>query len=386
MINARLISRLKRVDWDFSDNFSDSPFSSFHWHPARFASQLAASFIGLLTRPDGLVVDSFVGSGTTLVEAQRLGRRGIGIDLNPISCLTTQSKTLVESSEKIEQYAATLKSDASSLLGRQRLPGRRDDAEGTIPTSVQFRKWYTPEVSRNLGQLWKRIQKYNGSCGILAKAAFSSILLSVCRETRHLGYVCDNSQPHGHHGGDVLGEFSRAIDKLSAAYRRRDEELTLRFGRGRPAEVAEVICGDAREVLRNLPPNSVDLVLTSPPYFGVYDYAKTQRLSLEWFGTEIEALRSSEIGARSKRHRRTAVEEYLSGLESVFLQARRILHENGALVVIIGQSASRQTVLNEVRERLKRLGFVLQLDQNRRVRSQRPQDPSIMGEHVLLFS
>src|SRR4051812_16843478 len=87
MLKSSLLSRLRNIDWDFSGSFSESPFSAIHFHPGRFASQLPASLIGLLSEPGDIVLDPFMGSGTTLVEAQRLGRQSIGIDINPVACL-----------------------------------------------------------------------------------------------------------------------------------------------------------------------------------------------------------------------------------------------------------------------------------------------------------
>lgn len=386
MINQRLVSRLKSIDWDFSDSFSDSPFSSIHWHPARFASQLPATFIGLLTRPGALVLDPFVGSGTTVVEAQRLGRRGLGIDLNPISCLATRSKTMSIPAEKLRRHVVKLKSAADAVLNTQPLLGQRIQLRHTIPKSVQTRKWYTNRVAERLALLWSEIQKQRNDVRLLGEAAFSAILLPVCRETRHWGYVCDNTQPIADHEGDVLVEFARVLDRLVLAYCERDLDLAKRFGPDATPGESEVIHGDARRVLATLSSRSVDLVLTSPPYFGVCDYAKAQRLSMEWIGGEIEPIRAEEIGARSKRHRRSALEEYLDDLQTVFEQARRVLKRDGALVIIIGQSSKRASVMTEMRERLQKIGFTIELDQNRCVRSQRRQAPSITGEHVLVYS
>jgi DNA modification methylase len=46
-----------------------------------FTEALAASVIGHASRPGGVVLDPFVGYGTTVVVAERMGRRGIGIEL-----------------------------------------------------------------------------------------------------------------------------------------------------------------------------------------------------------------------------------------------------------------------------------------------------------------
>jgi len=339
-----------------------------------------------LTRPGAVVLDPFVGSGTTLVEAQRLGRRGIGIELNPISCLATRSKTLHASAEKIRRYARTLTSAADAILTTQPLLGQRIRFRRSIPESVQTSKWYTKRTAERLAVLWAEVKRHKGDLRILGEAAFSAILLPVCRETRHWGYVCDNTRPLVDHEGDVLAEFVRVLDRLTLAYSERDTDLLKRFGpEERPIE-SRVIPGDARSVLATLPSHSVDLVLTSPPYFGVCDYAKAQRLSMEWFGADIEPVRADEIGARSKRHRHSAIEEYLGDLQTVFKEARRVLKREGALVMIIGQSSKRASVMAAMRDRLVDIGFTIELDQNRCVRSQRRQAPSITGEHVLVYS
>ncbi|MEP1933877.1 MAG: DNA methyltransferase, partial [Roseibium sp.] len=79
--------RLDAHDWDFATEQSESPFSALHWHPCRFPSQVPATAISRLTNKSEIVLDPFMGSATTLVEAQRLGRRSIGVDINPISVL-----------------------------------------------------------------------------------------------------------------------------------------------------------------------------------------------------------------------------------------------------------------------------------------------------------
>jgi hypothetical protein len=142
----------------------------------------------------------------------------------------------------------------------------------------------------------------------------------------------------------------------------------------------------SRSELAKLPPSSIDLILTSPPYFGVSDYVKAQRLSMEWFGHPIEPLRQNEIGARSKRHRNSAVDEYISDLAKCFELAKRSLKPGGACVLIVGESGTRESVLAKVISAVKTVGFELRLDQNRRVSSQRRQTPSIVGEHLLVFS
>ncbi len=55
-------------------------------HRAVFPEAVVTEFIRLLTRPGDVVLDPFVGSGTTAVAAKKLGRRYVGIDINPEYC------------------------------------------------------------------------------------------------------------------------------------------------------------------------------------------------------------------------------------------------------------------------------------------------------------
>lgn len=339
MASARLISRLRRTDWDFVGKQSESPLPAIHWHPGRFASQLPATFIGLLSRPSDLVLDPFAGSGTTLVEAQRLGRRSIGIDLNPIACLTTRAKTLAVSVAVISEAVTTVKKDATAYLGHQMSADARPSIQALVPSTVQAEQWYTKSVRENLGLLWRLLQSYDSTKRTLAEGAFSAILLPVCRETRHWGYVCDNSSPKTNHEGNVLDEFCRILDRLELAYHERDAERIARLGKVGDIEAALVVCADAREALGQIPAESVDLVVTSPPYFGVSDYVKAQRLSMEWFGVAIEPLRLREVGARSKRHRASACQEYVWDLADTFRAVRQCLRAGSFCIVIVGESS-----------------------------------------------
>ena len=55
-------------------------------HPATFPYTLASDQIICRTNPGGLVIDPMAGSGPTLRAAANLGRRAIGIEINPEYC------------------------------------------------------------------------------------------------------------------------------------------------------------------------------------------------------------------------------------------------------------------------------------------------------------
>ena len=378
----RLLKRLRSTDWDFSGEYSASPFSALHWHPSRYASQIPSALIGVLSEPGDLVLDPFVGSGTTCIEAQRLGRASIGIDLNPTACLMTRAKTLRASADEVTSICDSISRDAKLAV-----KGFAASQCATLPPMVQAEKWYSTDVLDDLIAIWSLVQNYQRDKRTIARCVFSSILLPVCRETRQPGYVCDNTRPLGHPVRNPLRELDKVLALLKAGYRVRDEYLhNLQNATKATVPVCRVVCGDTLDVLAGIPEEMVDLVVTSPPYFGVSDYIKAQRLSVEWFGDRLEPLRRREIGARSKRHRKDAREEYLEEMQTFAAALRPSLKRTGRCVLVVGESASRASVLRKFRQSITRSGFRLDLDLNRRMSSQRRQNPSIEGEHLFVFS
>lgn len=67
-----------------------------HQHPATFPNQLPYDFIKCFCPPDGIVLDPFVGSGTTIVAAKNLARNYIGIDIAPEYCKIAEERVLIE--------------------------------------------------------------------------------------------------------------------------------------------------------------------------------------------------------------------------------------------------------------------------------------------------
>jgi DNA modification methylase len=56
-------------------------------HPAMFPSALAEKLINIYTKDDGeVILDPFLGIGSTLLAAQKLGKKGVGFDLNKEFC------------------------------------------------------------------------------------------------------------------------------------------------------------------------------------------------------------------------------------------------------------------------------------------------------------
>lgn len=84
---------MKKITHPFSEAViakTHGPIYLMHKFWARKPHNVVARYIKYYTNPGDVVLDPFVGSGVTVIEAARLGRKAIGNDLNPIACFITE--------------------------------------------------------------------------------------------------------------------------------------------------------------------------------------------------------------------------------------------------------------------------------------------------------
>jgi DNA methylase len=79
---------------------------NFYRYPARFSPRFARQAIEVLTAPGDLVVDPFMGGGTTLVEASALGRYAIGTDISTLAAFVARVKTTLYSENDLRRLEA----------------------------------------------------------------------------------------------------------------------------------------------------------------------------------------------------------------------------------------------------------------------------------------
>lgn len=75
-------ARLHSIDWDFTNEDTSYLTHDVHPYPAKFIPQFPGNLIANLSFRGDLVLDPFGGSGTTALEAIRMGRRALCIDAN----------------------------------------------------------------------------------------------------------------------------------------------------------------------------------------------------------------------------------------------------------------------------------------------------------------
>lgn len=88
-----------------ANNYISGLTHNFYRYPARFSPRFVREIIELFSNPGDVVLDPFVGGGTTLVEALVNNRHSIGFDVSPIATFVTQTKTTQLSTDDLEKIS-----------------------------------------------------------------------------------------------------------------------------------------------------------------------------------------------------------------------------------------------------------------------------------------
>jgi hypothetical protein len=83
----------------------------FYRYPARLSPAFAEAAIEAFSSPGDMILDPYVGGGTTVVAAQALGRFGVGSDINPLATFVTKVKTTSYTASQLDelrQWSSTI--------------------------------------------------------------------------------------------------------------------------------------------------------------------------------------------------------------------------------------------------------------------------------------
>jgi hypothetical protein len=370
---------LDRIDWNFPRAGTDvRSVHSMHWFPGNFIPQIPTAFIQALSKPGDLVFDPFSGSGTTAVEAVRLGRRAIVSD-RISACVLISSGKLAIQAAGLDRHAKadilralTWRHECqSSHIGRH--------GEGSDPALAS---WFASTTLSQLRFLWSLVESQSHELSRRILMLLFSDLLFACaspgraltstgkRRRHHWGWVADNVRPNEPVEHDAIDLFEARIASL-------------------PESAALDPCGlvlqqDARRLA--IPSNSVDLVVTSPPYIGVIDYARANRLLYTWMGWSLPAERNEEIGARFKRRRSHYVNEYLIQMHDCWSEIHRTLRPGAYCALVLGESrrfpGTAQKALMEVSKLMVNVWGPVTRNPSRRRVSDRGANEAIESLHV----
>lgn len=265
----------------------------FRWIKYRegFSSELVKYLINKTQISSGTLLDPFAGSGTTLFEGERNGFSTTGIELLPFGEFIIRAKFASENitvEELKEAIAKIKKTDFSKYKSKD------FDFKHISITEKAFTKKTEDEMSGYRSFIYKTYGSNENLLIVLELAALS--ILEEISFTRKDGqylrwdYRSGRSQTTFDKG--VILEFKEALfSKLDIILNdlSTDEVFTTRGEQG--AANAEMILGSCIYSLPKMTKDSVDLVITSPPYCNRYDYTRTYALELAYLNCDNEMVK-----------------------------------------------------------------------------------------------
>lgn len=342
-----------------------------HPYPAKLLPQIAHFFLGAKDYfgENLKVLDPFGGTGTVALEAILSGNTAYYSDANPLARLIAKVKTTPICTN-------TAKSSLNIILENY-----KKSRKATPPDVVNIEKWYTPENIKSLCRLKHAIDiSCDGDIRDFFHTTFSAVARKVSLADPRLSVpvLLKSSQTNN----EPTVRSKPQLSTLEVFLNQADSNITrmenLKKITRKPGK-ASCVGFEARslkmplywheEAQGCLESDTIDLIITSPPYAGAQKYIRASSLNLGWLGMtegcELKPLENLNIGrehllksvwnneiltginaadsvlkkVREKNKLRSAIAAtYLNEMRQAITEAARVLKDGGHFVLIIGNN------------------------------------------------
>lgn len=295
---------------------------------ACFKAQLPEFFIGALTEPGECVLDPFMGRGTTPIQAALMGRKPAGNDINPLSVLLTRPRL---KPPMITEVADRLQTVDWSDTGQQ-------------PSDLLA--FYHPVTLAKLSALKKWIEQSAPLDNQQPDPIVDWIrMVAINRLSGHSpGFFSGRSMPPNQ---AVSVKAQRKINEklgttppprdVSAIILKKSKSL-LSNGSMVPHPSAVLSAGSASRIPQ-LAEGSVSLVVTSPPFLDIVQYAADNWLRCWFAGIDVDAV---EIAMHRTEEAWTAM------VREVLMEQARLLRSGGHVAFEVGEVRNGKVLLEKL--------------------------------------
>tara|TARA_R110000744_G_scaffold121442_1_gene226086 strand:- start:2452 stop:3702 length:1251 start_codon:yes stop_codon:yes gene_type:complete len=316
-------------------NKSDSdPLHSLCSYLGAFPPSLANYFINYFTDEKDLVYDPFSGRGTTILESRLLNRESFGSDLNPIALALSKAKSYNLDVKKILKRIDELEKDYDYALF---LPEAQAESDA-------IHLIFHPRTLAELCYLRVILLDSKDKIDQFLVGAILGIMHGGERKDGTSGYLSISMPNTFSMSPDYVRRFVQTKE-LNRVYRNVFENLREKvqrvFKKHKSPKIESFILEcDAKKVTHSKSlkqyQGKVDLILTSPPYLGIVNYAK-QNWIRSWF------LESDPMEISEKLDDDLNINQWVKFSKKTLTEFKKMLKPNGVAVFVIGDVAKSKT-------------------------------------------
>ncbi|MHA1252802.1 MAG: DNA methyltransferase [Promethearchaeota archaeon] len=320
-----------------------------HPYMGKFIPQLVEYYLNKYFHSGNIILDPFMGSGTTLVEANIKNMKVIGIDISEFNCMIASAK--IESydldllEKEINDILIKTKIEYKNLNSKSTLDKflKLDNSQNNINSyktdNKYLNKWFASETLKQILIYHSFIPKYtyqNILKIILSRSMRSARLtfhfeLTRLKEPIYEPYVCHK------HRNKICAPAQSLIEFLER-YSRDTIQRIKEFSKIRSKQPYVIINADSRKVnlkdylLKYFDGELIDGIITSPPYLGLINYHHQHIYAYEIFN--IKKRTENEIGRKDLGTNNAAKEKYTNDIAAVFKNMKKFLKENAKVFVV----------------------------------------------------
>ncbi len=275
------LENLTRCDLSFIGKNGRNSLHNVHSFPAKFPPLLPNTFIKELTEENDIVLDPMMGSCTTLIEALRLKRIAYGCDIDPLSILIAKAKLSSINVAEVFQTGKSVGNKAFKNFSNNKQKIEKEILRFFDEKTLSFiNYWFMKETQLELFALVQQINKLeDNQIKNFLRLIISSIIVtksggvSLATDLAHTRpHIAKDKSP-----SSAFEEFNKKLSSILKNYIPLDNP------------VFNIFHSDAKAI--PLETNSVDLIITSPPYANnAIDYLRAHKFSLVWFGHSLESI------------------------------------------------------------------------------------------------
>jgi hypothetical protein len=289
---------------------------------ACFKPQLPRFFIERLTLPGGVVYDPFLGRGTSVIEAALLGRAVAGCDLNPLSVILTKPRFYPPTLADVRERLVELDWSYGGAIDEELLAFYHPDTLREIYSLKSYLLGLEEAHAETGVDAWIRMVATNRLTG--HSAGFFSVYtlppnqaVSAARQRRI--NLLRRQTPSKRSVPELI---TRKTETLLRGVSNSDRALLRKAAAG-----VAFITGNCENTPR-LQTESVDLIITSPPFLNVVDYAGDN-----WLRCWFNGIDETKTALRSLRK----PEEWVAQMTRVFKELERVLSKHGYIAFEVGE-------------------------------------------------